>query len=243
MTDLAAAATAAAAAAAAGAAAAAAAILPPTEVALIPDAFGPGCTPLVSDAKAIITAMYPRLCGRFNLAFSNYADTDPLRQALDAIVADVRAWIVALPESCKANNHTIARPKHGLSFVLKHAATRSAFGEAYCAMALHAFDRVWEDCKRELIAPSVPKANREGGSDGAADAEADSTVEDLDLEIEELKTTNHFLASNLVDLIALHYDTKIASLVNSLLRGIRPPGQPQSRVPPTSSDADAHDDV
>jgi len=191
----------------------------------IPAAFTPGGAPLVSDAKALVTSTYPKLCGRFNFAFHGYDDATPLRGAVDGIVGDVLAWLTAMPDKFRTSNHSLSRPKFGLVFVLKHEAVRATLGDAYCQAAIDTVERLWEDCKKDLVVPQAPKDPAALGGASRAVVKIEGVVgeedelDELRGRVEELKAANAFVSGALVEHLRTAHGEGVASLVQSLLRG------------------------
>jgi len=169
--------------------------------------FPPGKTLLVSDAKALITATYPKLFSRFNYAFNGHADSASLAEAVDAISSDVLAWLQAMPDNFKTSSHALSRPKFGLIFALKHEGVRASLGEARCVSAIEAVEGAWEDCKKALV-PAKDEVV----------APLLECEEDLRSRVEELTTKNDMITVALVSLIAKHHDASIATLVETLLK-------------------------
>ena len=158
----------------------------------------------VADAKALITETYPKLYSRFNFAFHGHEDGAPLSEVIDVITADVRAWLQSMPDNFKTSNHALSRPKYGLVFVLKNDDVRAALGDEYCTAAVAAIEKVWDECKKDIVVikDDIPLLESE---------------EELRAKIEDLSAKNDILSAALVGLLSKHYDADISSLFETLL--------------------------
>ena len=158
----------------------------------------------VIDAKTLITLTYPKLYSRFNYAFYGHEDGAPLSEVIDVITADVRAWLQTMPDNFKTSNHALSRPKYGLVFVLKNEDVRAALGDEYCSAAVEAVEKVWDECKKDIVVikDDVPLLESE---------------EELRAKIEDLTSKNEVLSSAMVGLLAKHYDSDISALFETLL--------------------------
>ena len=190
-------------------------IIPPTP----PFQFTPGATLYVADARRLIAATYPRLFSRFNIAFAGRDGAETLADAVDAITADVAAWLGSMPDNFKTSMHALSRPKYGIVFVLKHDGVRASLGDARCAAWVGAIESGFESAKGALVvakaAPAAVPAGlvepaAAGGGVAAELAASTSTIADLTARNEQLK-------SALLSVIEKNYDGVVASLVESLL--------------------------
>jgi hypothetical protein len=214
--------TAPAAAPAAPAAPAAAAAPAPAAAAAVATFFlaSPG-GPIVADAKAFLTASYPKLFSRFVFAFQGHEDSAPLGGVVDAIASDVAGWFRSMPDNFKTSSHALSRPKFGLLFVLKDAEVRKSVGEQRCAAAVEAIERAWEECKKAIVVPSVKESK--GGADGGAQTAAAAAVksenddDDIKLKYDLLSAKFDFLASTHVAMLAKHYDADVANSFETML--------------------------
>jgi hypothetical protein len=161
----------------------------------------------VADAKALILTTYPKLYSRFNYAFYGHEDCAPLSEVVDVITANVHAWLQSMPDNFKTSNHALSRPKYGLIFVLKHETVRASLGEAYCQAAVDAIEKVWDDCKKELV---VAKD----------DVPLLETEDELRAKIEDLAAKNDVLSAALIAQLSKHYDDTVADLVETLLNRV-----------------------
>lgn len=189
----------------------------------------------VSEAKALIVAEYPKLCGRFNVAFVGASDDELLLPVVDRILADVSGWVASFPDNFKTSSQAVSRPKFGLLYLLKHESVRASLGSPYCLQAIERIERAWDDVKRDHVVAKdeKPAPERQSGDANEAsttedDAPPTSTEDDLRAEIELLKATNEFLATALIEQIRAHCEPVTANLFESLLKG---GGRPLSALP------------
>ena len=134
----------------------------------------PVAAPLVSHGKQLLTALYPKLHGRFVFAFHGFSDDLPLRDAVEGVTHDVEGWLRSLPENFKSSTHALSRPKFGLTFVLRHDATKDALGAEFCRSSATLIDDQFERVKKDIV-PNVVEAtapSSAGGADGAPAANA-----------------------------------------------------------------------
>ena len=158
----------------------------------------------VSSAKTLISTTYPKLYSRFNYAFYGHEDCAPLAEVIDIITANVSAWLQTMPDNFKTSNHALSRPKYGLIFVLKHETVRASLTDAYCQAAVDAIEKVWDECKKELV---VAKD----------DVPLLETEDELRAKIEDLTAKNDVLSAALIAQLSKHYDDSVADLVETLL--------------------------
>jgi hypothetical protein len=179
----------------------------------------PGDTPTVADAKRLVTACYPKLYSRFNHAFHGQDDTAQLMAAVDAVTANVDAWLAAMPDNFKTSTHALSRPKFGLVFVLKHDLVREALGEAWCATAVSAIERGWKLSHNDHVAPKplLPPSTPGGTAGLPGEGCDDGTNESLKEKYDELLERSLLLERALVQLLEKNYDEYVCGLVSSLL--------------------------
>lgn len=177
-----------------------------------------GATPKVADAKRLVAACYPKLFSRFNVAFYGHEDDEELKSAIDALTADVGAWLSGLPENFKTSGHAMSRPKFGAIFVLKHPQVRQALGDAWCATSVDAIESRFEELHKGLV---LPKKDVGGGPApaGAPGEEIanDELVATLRAKNDELTNRLALIERVLVDILTKNYDSTVAGLVQGLL--------------------------
>lgn len=180
-----------------------------------------GAAPLVSDAKRLLIASYPKLHGRFTFAFLGHEDDETLQAAVDSIVADVPGWLQSMPDNFKTTTHALSRPKFGLIFVLKHDQVREALGAAGCASAIDAIERGWEATYKGLVIPK-PAATDSAAPSAAGEIEGGDLTEQQRCEYEEriegLAARSLLLERAVVQLLSKNYDDTVADLVQTLLQ-------------------------
>lgn len=180
-----------------------------------------GAAPKVADAKRLIATSYPKLFSRFNVAFYGHEDTEELKPAIDALTADVEAWLSGLPENFKTSAHAISRPKFGAVFVLKNAQVREALGEAWCNAAIDVIERRFDELHKALVLPKTPTASAPAeavlSEEVVANEDAQQLVATLRAKNDELSNRLALIERVLVDILQKNYDSTVAGLVQGLL--------------------------
>ena len=207
-----------------------------SEDAVIPSAVVPlGNPPIVADAKKLIEVKYPKLHGRFNIAFNGLPDDMTIHDAIEAISTDVEGWIAAIPDNFKTSNHALSRPKFGISYILQNEEVRSILGKDYCDLKNAIIERAFEALKKDVVIPSdtkkITKREREdnggadiGGADiGGADvlSMSDDTRDKVMARNAELEETNKFLAESLIKVVQDNYGSTVSEILQKSFSLIR----------------------
>ena len=160
---------------------------------------------LVSDAKHLISVEYPKLNSRFNYAFHGHDDSTPLAEAVSAITSDVHSWLKSMPDNFKTSNHALSRPKYGLVFVLRNDSVRSSLGEQFCSSAIDTIERMWDECKKDIvnIKDDVPLLE---------------TEDELRAKLDDLTIKYDILSAALINVTSKQYDNDIGNLIGTLLK-------------------------